>query len=158
VAHVVGREPRLQPPVEGDHGAEHAVVGHLAGLGELDAEGPPIGVRAHPADQAGLLEVVEVTRQRRALDVERAGEVELRRPRAVLDRVEDQPDRDRSRLAWIVALVLLFRFVLPRGFCGWRRGGSGPDRAHGILAERYARGEIDDAEYRSRLDRLRSDA
>jgi putative membrane protein len=62
-------------------------------------------------------------------------------------------------LAWIVALVLLFRFVLPRGYCG-RRGGHGPwpDRAHAILAERYARGEIDEAEYRTRLDRLRSDA
>jgi putative membrane protein len=61
-------------------------------------------------------------------------------------------------LAWIIALVLLFRFVLPRGFCGWRGGGGmGPDRAHGILAERYARGEIDEAEYRARRDRLRSD-
>ena len=52
-----------------------------------------------------------------------------------------------------------FRFVLPRGFCGWRgAGGSGWDRAHTILAERYARGEIDETEYRTRLDRLRSDA
>jgi uncharacterized membrane protein len=34
----------------------------------------------------------------------------------------------------------------------------GGQRARGILAERYARGEIDDDEYRTRLDRLRDDA
>ena len=60
-------------------------------------------------------------------------------------------------LAWIVVIALLIRFVFPRrgGRC-W--GGAGPRGLQGILAERYARGEIGDDEYRTRLDRLRADA
>jgi putative membrane protein len=54
-------------------------------------------------------------------------------------------------LAWLAALVLLFRFVVWR----WRpRPASGTDRARDILAERYARGDIELDEYRERLDRL----
>jgi putative membrane protein len=57
-------------------------------------------------------------------------------------------------LAWFVVLALLFRFVFRRGRwgrCGGRGGPGGPRR---ILAERYARGEIDAAEYRDRLGTL----
>jgi putative membrane protein len=63
-------------------------------------------------------------------------------------------------LAWIVVIALLIRFVFMRGGCwGWgRRGGPWPDRARGILAERYARGEIGEDEYRTRLEHLRTDA
>jgi uncharacterized membrane protein len=54
-------------------------------------------------------------------------------------------------------IALLFRFVFLRGCgAGGRRGG--PWRARGILAERYARGEIGEEEYRTRLDHLRGDA
>jgi putative membrane protein len=62
-------------------------------------------------------------------------------------------------LFWLLAIVLILRFVV-RGGCGpWSRGGRpGRERAQGILAERYARGEIGDEEYRTRLDGLRADA
>ena len=63
-------------------------------------------------------------------------------------------------LVWLVVIALLIRFVFMRRGAGcWSRGReSGPERAQGILAERYARGEIEDDEYRTRLDRLRADA
>ena len=62
-------------------------------------------------------------------------------------------------LFWLLVFACLFRFVFwRRGGC-WSRGDRpGPARAQGILAERYARGEIGDDEYRTRLDRLRADA
>jgi len=58
-------------------------------------------------------------------------------------------------LIWITFFVLLFTFLGRR----WRRGG--PWQTHGTspeqtLGDRYARGEIDETEYRSRLDVLRS--
>jgi putative membrane protein len=55
---------------------------------------------------------------------------------------------------WILVIFLAFRFFFRRrgGWCGPGRGGRGPDE---ILAERFARGEIDATEYRSRLDTLR---
>ena len=53
---------------------------------------------------------------------------------------------------WIVVVALVLRFVVFRG----RRNGTSPmDSARGILAERYARGEIDAEEYRRRSDELR---
>jgi putative membrane protein len=57
-------------------------------------------------------------------------------------------------LFWIVLIVLVVRFVFWRrgSWCGPGRGWKGPDQ---ILAERFARGEIDATEYRSRLDTLR---
>jgi putative membrane protein len=63
-------------------------------------------------------------------------------------------------LFWLVAFALVFRFVIARRAPGcWGRGDRpGPARAQGILAERYARGEIGDDEYRTRLERLRADA
>jgi putative membrane protein len=55
-------------------------------------------------------------------------------------------------LFWIVAVALVLRFVVFRG----RRGESSPmERARGILAERYARGEIELDEYRRRSEELR---
>ena len=62
-------------------------------------------------------------------------------------------------LFWLLVFACLFRFVFwRRGGC-WSRGDRpGPQRAQGILAERYDRGEIGDEEYRTRLDRLRADA
>ncbi|MEV7977846.1 SHOCT domain-containing protein [Streptomyces sp. NPDC086519] len=63
--------------------------------------------------------------------------------------------------ALIAVAVLLFRSVLrPGTHAGAHPGWSappppgGPD-AEQILAERYARGEIDEEEYRRRLDTLR---
>ena len=63
-------------------------------------------------------------------------------------------------LVWIVVIALLIRFVFLRrgGGCWGGPGPRGPRGPQGILAERYARGEIGDDEYRSRLDRLRADA
>ena len=55
--------------------------------------------------------------------------------------------------SWSIVTVL--RLVARRGgaWCGPRVGaGRGPQE---ILAERFARGEIDAAEYRARLDTLR---
>ena len=59
-------------------------------------------------------------------------------------------------LLWIVVIATVIRVV------SRRRGGlwCGPPRVSGpagaqTLAERFARGEIDEAEYRSRLDVLR---
>jgi putative membrane protein len=61
-------------------------------------------------------------------------------------------------LVWLTAIVLVIRFVcMRRGAGSWSREPS-PRRAQSILAERYARGEIGDDEYRTRLERLRADA
>ena len=52
---------------------------------------------------------------------------------------------------WIVLVIFLVRWIIGR------RGGDRDDlhRARGVLAERYARGEITAAEYEERLERLR---
>lgn len=56
-------------------------------------------------------------------------------------------------LFWIV-LIVLFIWWMRRS--AWRYHEPTPlERARGILAERYARGEIDDEEYRERLSHLR---
>jgi putative membrane protein len=58
-------------------------------------------------------------------------------------------------LVWIVVIVTVIRLVTRRGgvWCGPRVGsGRGPEE---ILADRFARGEIDATEYRARLDALR---
>lgn len=54
-------------------------------------------------------------------------------------------------LVWIVIVTLVIRWVVR----GRHRQESPMDRARGILAERYARGEIDAGEYRQRSDQLR---
>ncbi len=56
-------------------------------------------------------------------------------------------------LFWIVVVALMLRFVVFRG--GRYREPSPMERARGILAERYARGEIDAEEYRRRSEELR---
>ena len=58
-------------------------------------------------------------------------------------------------LLWIVVIVTVIRLVSRRGgvWCGPRGDVSrGPQE---ILADRFARGEIDASEYRARLDTLR---
>jgi len=53
------------------------------------------------------------------------------------------------------ALILRFNCVAgPRGTAA-SPSGSGETRAEGVLAERFARGEIDENEYRQRLSLLR---
>lgn len=55
---------------------------------------------------------------------------------------------------WLVLLGLLVWFVVRRG--RWHHyHPSDMDRARGILAERFARGEITGEEYRERLEQLR---
>ena len=58
-------------------------------------------------------------------------------------------------LLWIIVIVTVIRLAARRGgaWCEPRTaGGRKPDD---ILAERFARGEIDATEYRARLDALR---
>jgi len=57
-------------------------------------------------------------------------------------------------LVWIVVIFTLVRFCWWGGRGRWRRPLSPDEHARRILAERYASGEIDAAEYRSRLDGL----
>jgi putative membrane protein len=58
-------------------------------------------------------------------------------------------------LVWIVVIALVIRFAFMRGGWGCRPRGGG---ARQILAERYARGEIGDDEYRTRLEHLGREA
>ena len=55
---------------------------------------------------------------------------------------------------WIF-LFFLFFWVFRRWSWGWRHEISGTERARGILAERFARGEISAEEYHQRLDQLK---
>ena len=68
-------------------------------------------------------------------------------------------------LAWVTFFVILFAVFGRR----WRRaaaeGGYGPQgrlnparQAEGTLAERFAKGDIDEVEYRARLEVLRANA
>ena len=65
-------------------------------------------------------------------------------------------------LFWIVVLVLLFAFLGRRWRQGWVGGGypghpGGPSAgAEATLAERFAQGDIDEVEYRARLEVLRA--
>ncbi len=52
-------------------------------------------------------------------------------------------------------IVLLFVIFWSSRHWGWRRELSGVERARGILAERFARGEISAEEYHQRLDQLK---
>ena len=60
---------------------------------------------------------------------------------------------------WTLILVVLILAVwaIADRWPGRREGGggSGEDRAESVLRERYARGEIDEEEYRRKLDELR---
>jgi putative membrane protein len=59
---------------------------------------------------------------------------------------------------WIVLVFTIVRFVIFGRFGRRGRGPWGPspmERARGVLAERYARGEIDAEEYRARSETLK---
>ena len=55
----------------------------------------------------------------------------------------------------ITAIVLAVRYVAGSGRQAAGPGPSGSARAEDLLAERFARGEIDDDEYRQRVTLLR---
>ena len=57
--------------------------------------------------------------------------------------------------AVITAVVLTVRYLAGSRHPGANPGISAPARAEDLLAERFARGEIDDDEYRQRLTLLR---
>jgi putative membrane protein len=62
-------------------------------------------------------------------------------------------------LFWLIVIVLIFLLVGRRMRRGW--DGAGPAwgaarQAETVLAERYARGDIDEVEYRARLEVLRA--
>jgi putative membrane protein len=56
-------------------------------------------------------------------------------------------------LFWITVFILVVSLIRRRVGGPWRGHGSSPEA---VLGERYARGEIDETEYRSRLEVLRS--
>lgn len=61
---------------------------------------------------------------------------------------------------WLFALLIIAGLValviaVVRGASGGARGGDGRSSAEQILAERFARGEIDEEEYQRRLRALR---
>ena len=61
-------------------------------------------------------------------------------------------------ILWIVVVFTIVRFVIFGRFGGRGRGPWGPspmDQARGVLAERYARGEIDAEEFRTRSETLK---
>ena len=59
-------------------------------------------------------------------------------------------------LFWFGMIALFFAFVgrRRRRWAGWDGEGRGTGGARSVLAERYARGEIDESEYRARLEVL----
>jgi putative membrane protein len=69
-----------------------------------------------------------------------------------------QPDGWGGGYWWIGRLLTLLLLVALISFIVWRLARRGPtaiERARGILAERYARGELSAEEYRERYDALR---
>ena len=64
-------------------------------------------------------------------------------------------------VVWIVLVVTIVRFVIFGRFRGRGRGPWGPPpvsplaQARGVLAERFARGEIEAGEYRAKVEELR---
>jgi putative membrane protein len=58
-------------------------------------------------------------------------------------------------LIWIAIIFFVVRFFVLRGGPPWRDGPRSADRASDILAERYARGEIDSEEFQARDQTLR---
>ena len=57
-------------------------------------------------------------------------------------------------LLWIAVIVTLVWLFRRRGWGGGPPSRSGSDRARDILAERFARGEINGEEYRERSEQL----
>lgn len=58
-------------------------------------------------------------------------------------------------LLWFLFIFLIVRFVFRPRWWGYHAQ-SPAERGRAILAERFARGEIDGAEYRQRLEQLES--
>jgi putative membrane protein len=61
-------------------------------------------------------------------------------------------------LFWLIVIVLIVTLVGRRWRRGWDGGApwSGARQAETVLSERYARGDIDEVEYRARLEVLRA--
>lgn len=57
-------------------------------------------------------------------------------------------------LFWIVVIFFAVRFFVLRGGRPWRDGPGSADSARDILADRYARGDIDSEEFRARSQTL----
>ncbi len=55
----------------------------------------------------------------------------------------------------ITAVVMAVRYVTGPGHHNGHPPGVSPDRAEGLLAERFARGDIDEDEFRRRMTLLR---
>src|SRR5713226_2336423 len=81
-------EPGGQLLVEADHRLQERAEEPLSLLGQLNTHGSAVFGIAAADDESGLLEPVEVARQRRPLDADRAREVELRSPGRLLQRGE----------------------------------------------------------------------
>ena len=93
---LLGAESRQQALVEGLHRSQHLGVLRATRVRELDADGAPVVRVAATDDEPLLFETVDVARERRALDVERARELVLRSPLLALQVREDEPRRHRA--------------------------------------------------------------
>ena len=96
LAELVRAESRQQALVEGLHRSQHLGVLCATRVRELDADGAPVVRVAATHDEPLLLETVDVARERRALDVERARELVLRSPLLAFQVGENEPHRHRS--------------------------------------------------------------
>ena len=56
---------------------------------------------------------------------------------------------------WLVVIVAVVWLVIRAATTRGQGKGGGADNAEGILRERYARGEIDEATYRRMMEELR---
>ena len=92
---LLGAETREQALVEGLNSSQHLGVLRAARVRELDADGAPVVRVAATHDEPLLLETVDVARERRAFDVERARELMLRSPLLAFQGGEDEPRRHR---------------------------------------------------------------
>lgn len=57
--------------------------------------------------------------------------------------------------AAVITAIILFARSMGGGNRRYEGGGQGPGAAENLLAERFARGEIDESEYTARLNVLR---
>src|SRR5262245_28956363 len=67
-----------------------------SGARQLDLDRAAVERAAFSPNEPRLLHAVQVTGEGRAFDPDRAGEVELSAPPLALERVQDQPDRNRA--------------------------------------------------------------
>src|SRR5205814_1672916 len=89
-------DPRREVAVERDHRPPQRLEERLARVGQLDAHGAAVARTADATHEPGLLQTVEMARERGALDADRVRELVLRAPLVRLQRAEDEPDRDRA--------------------------------------------------------------